>query len=109
MKNIITALVLSMAIVGCSSDKVESAEVEVEESNTTPAKLYMACTPKIQEQLVNPKSFDPDPLTIKATFAENMHIVGFKFYAKNSFGGEIIQQGICSFDEDANFLEYEIV
>ncbi len=107
MKKIITALVLAMTVVGCSSDKVEA--VEVEESKTTPAKLYMACTPKIQEQLKNPKSFDPDPLTIKSGFVDGMHIVGFKFYAQNSFGGEIMQQGICSFDEDANFLEYEIV
>lgn len=71
--------------------------------------LYFDCKPKIQAQLKNPKSFDPKVLSLKYNFVDNQHIIGFDFYAKNSFGGEIMQQAICSFDVDGNILEYGII
>lgn len=71
--------------------------------------LYFACKPKVQEKLSNPKSFDPSITSLKYNFVDNQHIVGFDFYAKNAFGGEVMQQGICSFDVDGNILQYGIV
>ena len=63
----------------------------------------------IQAQLNNPKSFDPEMLSVKYKFIDNKHVIAFDFYAKNGFGGEIMQQAICSFDADGNILEYGIV
>jgi len=71
--------------------------------------LYFDCKPKIQEQLNNPKSFDPSVTSLKYNFVDNEHIIGFDFYAENGFGGEVIQKAVCSFDADGNILKYGIV
>lgn len=92
-------------------DVVTSATIveKPKENKISDVSLYFACKPKIQEQLANPKSFDPSTTSLKYNFADNQHIIGFDFYAKNSFGGEIMQQAICSFDVDGNILEYGIL
>ena len=91
--------------------KVESkvATKKSEDNKISDLSLYFACKPKIQEQLANPKSFDPSALSVKYNFVGNQHIIGFDFYAKNGFGGEVMQQGVCSFDVEGNILEYGVV
>lgn len=87
----------------------ETTTVAPKEDKISDISLYFDCKPKIQAQLKNPKSFDPKMLSLKYNFVDNQHIIGFDFYAKNSFGGEIMQQAVCSFDVDGNILEYGII
>lgn len=87
----------------------ETTTVAPEQDKISDMSLYFDCKPMIQAQLNNPKSFDPEVLSVKYKFIDNQHIIGFDFYAKNGFGGEVMQQAICSFDADGNILEYGIV
>lgn len=87
----------------------ETTTVAPEEDKISDMSLYFDCKPMIQAQLSNPKSFDPKALSVKYNFIDDKHVIGFDFYAKNEFGGEVMQQAICSFDADGNILEYGIV
>lgn len=87
----------------------ETTTVAPEEDKISDMSLYFDCKPMIQAQLSNPKSFDPKALSVKYKFIDDKHVIGFDFYAKNEFGGEVMQQAICSFDADGNILEYGIV
>ena len=80
-----------------------------EKEKISDLRLYFACKPKIQEKLSNPRSFDPSPTTLEYAFVDNEHIIGFEFYAKNGFGGEVMHKAICSFDVDGKILEYGVV
>lgn len=84
-------------------------EPEPKQDKISDMSLYFDCKPMIQAQLNNPKSFDPKALSVKYNFIDDKHVIGFDFYAKNGFGGEVMQQAICSFDADGNILEYGIV
>ena len=73
----------------------------VVDNKVSDTQLYFDCKPKIQAQLTNPKSFDPSALSMEYNFID--------FYAENSFGGEVMQKAICSFDADGNILDYGVV
>jgi len=92
-----------------SAESVLVAKEETKENKISDLSLYFDCKPKIQEQLNNPKSFDPVATSLKYNFVDNQHIVGFDFYAENGFGGEVMQQAVCSFDADSNILKYGVV
>ena len=63
--------------------------------------LYAECQVKVQDSLKNPRSFDPEIRSLKYVVQKDGNpLIGFKFYAKNSFGGEEIHQAVCGFDED---------
>ena len=64
----------------------------------------VACQMAIEKQLKNPKSFDTVFNTTRhAPDADTGgYIVGFDFYAKNSFNAEIIHEAACSFDANGN-------
>lgn len=103
--------------IGCQETKTEEKEMvtttsiikETEEKKVSDLSLYFDCKPKIQEQLANPKSFDPIALSVKYNFVDNQHIVGFDFYEENGLGGQVMQQAICSFDVDGNILKYGVL
>lgn len=78
-------------------------EAEREKSKQQTDRL-VTCQMAIEKQLKNPKSFDTVFNTTRhAPDADTGgYIVGFDFYAKNSFNAEIIHQAACSFDASGN-------
>ena len=67
--------------------------------------LYIKCQLKIQNGLNNPRSFDPEIRSLKYIIQDNGDpLIGFKFYAENSFGGEGIHQAVCGFDKDGEIV-----
>lgn len=103
-------------VIGCDEKETEeeiaksdAVVAKSDEKNISDLSLYFDCKPKIQEQLTNPRSFDPSVTSVKYNFVDNEHIVGFDFYSKNASGGEVMQQAICSFDVDGNILKYGVL
>lgn len=89
--------------------KDDDVAASANENKISDMSLYFDCKPKIQEQLISPRSFDPSALSVKYDFLDNQHIIRFDFYATNAQGGEVMQQAICSFDEDGNILDYGLI
>lgn len=64
----------------------------------------VTCQIAVQKQLKNPKSFDTVFNTTRHAEDKDTggYIVGFDFYAKNSFNAEIIHRAACSFNADGS-------
>lgn len=123
---IIVLCILFFALVTCGEDTASSestsqkgvdksvideqkaqakAEKEAErEKSKQQTERLVTCQMAIEKQLKNPKSFDTVFNTTRhAPDADTGgYIVGFDFYAKNSFNAEIIHQAACSFDANGN-------
>lgn len=109
---IIVLCILFFALVTCGEDTKpnkdqpqESAEKEAERNKAKQETARLtACQIAIEKQLKNPKSFDFVFNTSR--YGEDTetgnYVVGFDFYAKNSFNAEIIHQAACSFDTNGN-------
>lgn len=71
--------------------------------------IYTNCQILIQNSLKSPKSFDSSIRTVKFIRDAEEGIIGvnFDFYAKNSFGAELIHSGTCVYDLDGKLLDYE--
>lgn len=67
----------------------------------------VTCQITIKNQLKTPKSFDAVFSTVEHApdLEAGGHVVGFDFYAKNSFNAEIIHQAACSFDASGNLTK----
>ena len=68
------------------------------------------CLTVIRNSLKNPRSFDLESGSIKHGVDSDSgnDITGFKFYAQNGFGAEIIHQAICIFDKDGKMIDYGV-
>ncbi|KAF0567443.1 hypothetical protein FQV37_2220 [Psychrobacter nivimaris] len=78
----------------------DKAEV-VDDGRMSKIELYVECQVKVQNSLKNPRSFDPERRSLKYLVKENGNqLIGFDFYAENSFGGEEIHQAVCEFDKN---------
>lgn len=108
-------VVFFIVIIAFDDDSVDDRAVVADkkevvvDNKVSDTQLYFDCKPKIQAQLTNPKSFDPSALSMEYNFIDNQHLVSFDFYAENSFGGEVMQKAVCSFDADGNILDYGVV
>lgn len=78
----------------------DKAEV-VDDGRMSKVELYVECQVKVQNSLKSPRSFDPERRSLKYIVKENGNpLIGFDFYAENSFGGEEIHQAVCEFDKN---------
>ena len=73
----------------------------IDDGRMSKIELYVECQVKVQNSLKNPRSFDPERRSLKHMVKEDGNqLIGFDFYAANSFGGEEIHQAICEFDKN---------
>lgn len=81
-------------------------EIEIiDDGRMSKAELYVECQVKVQDSLKSPRSFDPERGSLKHIVKENGNpLIGFDFYAENSFGGEEIHQAVCEFDKNDKII-----
>ena len=84
-----------------AKDKAEP----IDDGRMSKIELYAECQVKVQNSLKNPRSFDPERRSLKhMTKEDGNQLIGFDFYAANSFGGEEIHQAICEFDKSDKII-----
>lgn len=98
---------LAAILVGCGGveTKDESNKDIVDDGKMSKMELYAECQIKVQDSLKNPRSFDSEIRSLKYVVKDNGNpLIGFDFYAANSFGGEEIHQAFCEFDKDDKII-----
>lgn len=101
MKKILGVLVVTVILIGCT----KQSDVIVTDDGSSKMSLYAECQTFIQGSLKNPRSFDSDIATLKRVTKENGNkLIGFDFYAANSFGGEQIYEAFCEFDKEGRIV-----
>lgn len=106
MKILIIGL-FTLALIGCGGveTKDESNKDIVDDGKMSKMELYAECQVKVQDSLKNPRSFDPEIKSLKYVVKDDGNpLIGFNFYAENSFGGEEIHQAVCGFDKDDKII-----
>lgn len=105
MKILILSLI-TLALVGCGGTTKEESNKDItDDDKITKMDLYAECQVKVQNSLKNPRSFDSEIRSLKHVVKDNGNqLIGFDFYAANSFGGEEINQAMCEFDKDNKII-----
>ena len=88
----------------------EQAIIDAEkerENQTGKISLLLKCQNAVQPTLKNPKSMKVDyGASVIGEMSTGQLGAVMKYYAKNSFGGEILNTTNCLFDVDGNLLEF---
>lgn len=107
---IILGLLAWMLFSGSKPSIEEQAAIDAQElkaSQTSKLSLISKCQNAVQPTLKNPKSMNVEYID-SATAVMSTGQLGavMKYYAKNSFGGEVLNTTNCLFDTDGNLLEF---
>lgn len=109
---VIALLVWGLMVTGGVSDE-EQAAIDAEKeraSQTGKISLLLKCQNAVQPTLKNPSSMRVE-YSASAIGEMSTGQLGavMKYYAKNSFGGEILNTTNCLFDTDGKLLDFEQV
>lgn len=91
-------------------DEVKTDKDIAKEREEAESTRLVSCQMLVKNSLKNPKSFDTEYSSIvhKVDPETGNDIVGFKFYAQNAFGAEIINQAACIFNKEGKLVDYGI-
>lgn len=106
---IIIAVIAVLFIFGTSSEDDKPKTVSAEQiEQDRQLDLYHACAGSVQTLLKSPKSFNADATTAKYNVDNGQQVIVFNFQATNSFGAEVTERGVCTFNDSDEITDYAI-
>lgn len=75
------------------------------EYETSEVVLLSKCQQAVKLHLKNPRSFDTEKSTVEYGTREDGFAIRFNYYAKNSFGAELLGFADCTFDKNGSYIE----
>lgn len=106
---IIIAVIAVLFLIGTNSDDESTNTVSAEQvERDRQLDLYHACAGSVQTLLKSPKSFNADATTAKYNADNGQQVIVFNFQATNSFGAEVTERGVCTFNDSDEITDYAI-